>query len=309
MGFINAIPGAVAQGLIWGLFAIGLYISYKILDIADLTVDGSICTGACVLAMLMSKGVNVFVCIIAAFFAGAIAGAITGLFHTAMGIPAILSGILTQLILWSVNLKILGKANVSISARKYSVLLSSLDNINAIIVSVAFCALIIVGLYLFFYTEIGFSLKSTGDNEAMSRAQGVNTSFNKVLGLAISNGIIAVSGALLAQYQGFADINMGRGAIVIGLAAIIIGLSVSLKIKPNFVVSLIGVVGGGIVYYLVYTFVIFLGLDTDLLKMLSAIVVAVFLALPYLKSKYFSKVKSVEAANDTQVVDGGDENA
>lgn len=303
MGFINAIPGAVAQGLIWGLFAIGLYISFKILDIADLTVDGSICTGACVLAMLMSKGVNVYLCILAAFLAGAIAGTVTGLFHTAMGIPAILSGILTQLILWSVNLKILGKANVSISARKYPVLLSSIDNLTAIIVSVIFCALMIVGLYLFFYTELGFSLKSTGDNEAMSRAQGVNTSFNKVLGLAISNGIIAVSGALLAQYQGFADINMGRGAIVIGLAAIIIGLSVSLKIKPNFVVSLIGVVGGGIVYYLVYTFVIFLGLDTDLLKMLSAIVVAIFLALPYLKSTYFTKAKV------QNVTSGGDENA
>ncbi len=306
MGFLNAIPGAVAQGLIWGLFAIGLYISYKILDIADLTVDGSICTGACVLAMLMSKGVNVFVCILAAFVAGALAGTVTGLFHTAMGIPPILAGILTQLMLWSVNLKILGKANVSISARKYPVLLSSLNNINAIVVSVIFCAVIIVGLYLFFYTEIGFSLKSTGDNEAMSRAQGVNTSLNKVLGLAISNGIIAVSGALLAQYQGFADINMGRGAIVIGLASIIIGLSVSLRIKPNFVVSLIGVVGGGIVYYLVYTFVIFLGLDTDLLKMLSAIVVAVFLALPYLKSKYFTKVKNVK---EVKSASGGDENA
>ena len=310
MGFINAMPGAIAQGLIWGLFAIGLYISYKILDIADLTVDGSICTGACVLAVLMSKGVNVYLCILAAFLAGAAAGAVTGLFHTAMGIPPILSGILTQLILWSVNLKILGKANVSISSRKYPVLLSSIDNVSAIIVSVIFCALTIVGLYLFFYTEVGFSLKSTGDNEAMSRAQGVNVNLNKVIGLAISNGIIAVSGALLAQYQGFADINMGRGAIVIGLAAIIIGLSVSLKIKPNFVVSLIGVVGGGIVYYLVYTFVIFLGLDTDLLKALSAVVVAIFLALPYLKAKYFNKAKGLDA-DKTEVANaqGGNANA
>lgn len=303
-------PGAIAQGLIWGLFAIGLYISYKILDIADLTVDGSICTGACVLAVLMSKGVNVYLCILAAFIAGAIAGAITGLFHTAMGIPPILSGILTQLILWSVNLKILGKANVSISSRKYPVLLSSIDNVSAIIVSVIFCALTIVGLYLFFYTEVGFSLKSTGDNEAMSRAQGVNVNLNKVIGLAISNGIIAISGALLAQYQGFADINMGRGAIVIGLAAIIIGLSVSLKIKPNFVVSLIGVVGGGIVYYLVYTFVIFLGLDTDLLKALSAVVVAIFLAIPYLRAKYFNKVKGLDAdKTEVDTAQGGNANA
>ncbi len=298
MGFINALPGAIAQGLIWGLFAIGLYISYKILDIADLTVDGSICTGACVLAVMMANGVNVYICLLAAFVAGAIAGAITGLFHTAMGIPAILSGILTQLMLWSINLKILGKANVSISARKYPVILSSIDNVEAIIVLLIFCVLLIVGLYFFFYTEIGFSLKSTGDNEDMSRAQGINVNFNKVLGLAISNGIVALSGALLAQYQGFADINMGRGAIVIGLAAIIIGLSISLKIKPNFVVSLIGVVGGGIIYYLVYTFVIWLGLDTDLLKMLSALVVAMFLALPYLKKKYLTKQRIFADASE-----------
>lgn len=304
MGFLNALPGAVAQGLIWGLFAIGLYISYKILDIADLTVDGSVCTGACVLAVLLTKGVNIYLCLIAAFVAGAIAGAVTGLFHTAMGIPPILSGILTQLILWSLNLKILGKANLAISARKYPVLLSSMDNWKAIVVSMIFCILVIVGLYLFFYTEVGFSIKSTGDNEHMSRAQGVNVNFNKVLGLAISNGIIALSGALLAQYQGFADINMGRGAIVIGLAAIIIGLSVSMKIMPNFVVSLIGVVSGGIAYYLVYTFVIFLGLDTDLLKMLSAIVVAIFLAVPYLKKKYFTKQRIFEDANaKTEEVD------
>ena len=296
MAFLNAIPGAVAQGLIWGLFAIGLYISYKILDIADLTVDGSICTGACVLAALLTRGVSVYICLIAAFVAGAIAGCVTGLFHTAMGIPPILSGILTQLILWSLNLKILTKATLVISARKYHVVLSSMDTWKAIVVAMIFCILVIVGLYLFFYTERGFSIKATGDNEHMSRAQGINVSFNKVLGLAISNGIIALSGALLAQYQGFADINMGRGAIVIGLAAIILGLSVSLKIMPNFVVSLIGVACGGIAYYLVYTFVIFLGLDTDLLKMLSAILVALFLAAPYLKKKYFSKQRIFEDA-------------
>ncbi len=294
MGFLNALPGAVAQGLIWGLFAIGLYISYKILDIADLTVDGSICTGGCVLVALMTRGVNVYLAVLAAFLAGALAGVLTGLFQTALGIPAILSGILTQLMLWSVNLKILGgKANVSLSARKYGdkILLSSLDNISAIIVSLVFCVCVIVLLYLFFYTEIGFSLKSTGDNENMSRAQGVNVNFNKVLGIAISNGLVALSGALLVQYQGFADINMGRGAIVIGLAAIVIGLSVSLRIKPNFVVSLIGVVGGAIIYYLVYTIVIRLGVDTDLLKMLSAVIVAAFLATPYVKKTYFSRRK------------------
>ena len=289
MGFINALPGAIAQGLIWGLFAIGLYISFKILDIADLTVDGSICTGACVTAVLVSNGVNIFLAILLSFVAGAAAGAVTGLFHTAMGIPPILAGILTQLILWSVNLKILGGANMPLSARKHFVLLSQMNNYAAIATAVIFLAVIILVTWWFFFTEIGFTIKSTGDNEKMSKAQGVNVDFIKVLGLAISNGIIALSGSLLAQYQGFADINMGRGAIVIGLAAIIIGLSVSLKIKPNFVVSLIGVVGGAIAYYLVYNFVIWLGLDTDLLKMLSAIVVAVFLAAPYIKSRYFAK--------------------
>ncbi|MBO5269838.1 MAG: ABC transporter permease [Clostridia bacterium] len=291
MGFINALPGAIAQGLIWGLMAIGLYISYKILNIADLTVDGSICTGACVCAILLSKGVNVFVCLILAFLAGALAGFFTGICHTLMGIPPILAGILTQLILWSLNLKILGKANLPISSRNHFVLLSSLNEWASIGVGVLFIVVVIVSLFLFFYTEVGLSVKSTGDNADMSEAQGVNVKFNKVLGLAISNGIVALSGALLAQYQGFADINMGRGAIVIGLAAIIIGLSVSLKIKPNFVVSLIGVVCGAIAYYFVYTFVIWLGLDTDLLKMLSAIVVTIFLAVPYWKREFLTKPK------------------
>jgi len=309
MGFLNALPGAIAQGLIWGIMAIGLYISYKILDIADLTVDGSICTGACVCTILIINGVNVFLAMLLAFLAGALAGALTGLFHTLMGIPPILSGILTQLILWSLNLKILGQANVSVSARSYNVLLSSINNPMAIVVTLAFCVFIIVALFLFFYTEIGLSVKSTGDNADMSEAQGINVKFNKVLGLAISNGLVALSGALLAQYQGFADINMGRGAIVIGLAAIIIGLSVSLKIRPNFVVSLIGVVGGSVAYYLVYTFVIWLGLDTDLLKMLSALVVAIFLALPYLKSEYFTKPKIPAELVSAQKEDGGDGNA
>ena len=306
MGFINALPGAVAQGLIWGLFAIGLYISYKILNIADLTVDGSICTGACVCAVLIKGGVNVAIAVVVAFLAGALAGVVTGLFHTAMGIPPILAGILTQLMLWSVNLKILGGANLSVNSRVNFVLLSSLNNYQAIIVSLLFCILAIVALYLFFYTELGFTLKSTGDNEHMSKAQGVNVSFNKVLGLAISNGIIALSGALLAQYQGFADINMGRGAIVIGLAAIIIGLSVSLKIKPNFVVSLIGVCGGSIVYYLVYTFIIWLGFDTDLLKMLSAILVAIFLAIPSWQSR---RAMTRGGRGAKQKREGGDKNA
>ncbi len=302
MAFLNALPGAVAEGLIWGLMAIGVYISYKILDIADLTVDGSICTGACVCAMLMAGGCPAIIAVLVAFLAGMLTGVLTGLLHTALGIPAILSGILTQLILYSVNLTILGgKSLATIDPRANTLLLNMSDNPLSIVVMVAIIAIVIVGLWLFFYTEVGLTLKSTGDNPDMSRAQGINVKLNKVIGLALSNGIVALAGSLLAQYKGSANINDGRGAIVIGLAAIFIGLSVSLKIKPNFVVSLIGVVGGGIIYYIVYNFVILLGLKTDFLKMLSAIIVAIFLAVPYIKSEYFAS-KKTEAA-------GGGENA
>ena len=303
MFFLNALPGAVAEGLIWGLMAIGVYVSYKILDIADLTVDGSICTGACVCAVLITSGVPAWISVIIAFIAGALTGIMTGLFHTAVGIPSILAGILSQLILYSVNLSILGgKSLVSFVGGTHKLILSMSDNIAAIITAALIIVGAIVALWLFFYTEVGLTLKSTGDNPDMSRAQGVNVDFNKVLGLAISNGIVALAGALLAQYKGSANINDGRGAIVIGLAAIFIGLSVSLKIKPNFVVSLIGVVCGGIVYYIIYNFVVLLGLKTDYLKMLSALIVAVFLAVPYLKGKYFTKQKMVAEV-------GGDENA
>mgnify|MGYP003292999139 CR=1 FL=1 len=292
MAFLYALPGAVAEGLIWGLMAIGVYISFKILDIADLTVDGSICTGACVFAALLAVGVPVWLCMVLAFLAGAAAGTVTGLLHAALGIPAILAGILTQLMLYSVNLLTLGgKSLMAVDHRAHKLLLHMSDNPHAILAAGLLVALTIVALWRFFYTEFGLTLKSTGDNPHMSRAQGVNVKFNRVLGLAISNAIVALAGALLAQYKGSANINDGRGAIVIGLAAIFIGLSVSLKIKPNFVCSLIGVVGGGIVYYIVYNFVILLGLKTDYLKMLSALIVALFLAVPYLKAEYFTKPK------------------
>ena len=310
MAFLYALPGAVAEGLIWGLMAIGLYISYKILDIADLTVDGSICTGACVCAVLLGHGVSVGVAVLIAFLAGALAGIVTGLLHAALGIPSILAGILTQLMLYSVNLCIMGgKSLVAVDPRANSLLVHMSNNPRSILVMAVLVTLLIIGLWLFFYTEVGLTLKSTGDNPDMSRAQGVNVNFNKVLGLAIANGIVALAGALLAQYKGSASINDGRGAIVIGLAAIFIGLSVSLKIKPNFVVSLIGVIGGGIVYYIVYNFVILLGLKTDYLKMLSAIIVALFLAVPYLKSEYFTKPKLplAEASGDQN--EGGKANA
>ncbi|MBQ7859022.1 MAG: ABC transporter permease, partial [Faecalibacterium sp.] len=290
MVFLNALPGAVAQGLIWGLVAIGVYISYKILDMADMTVDGSICTGGCVCAVLITNGVPAWLSVLVAFAAGALTGVVTGLQHTVLGVPSILAGILTQLILYSVNLAILGgKSLISFVGGTHNLLLSMSNNPMAIVTAGGIIAATIVLLWLFFYTELGLTIKSTGDNPDMSRAQGVDVSFNKVLGLAVSNGIVALAGALLAQYKGSANINDGRGAIVIGLAAIFIGLSVSLKIKPNFVVSLIGVVGGSIVYYMIYNFVIMLGLKTDYLKMLSALIVILFLAAPYLKGEYFSK--------------------
>lgn len=312
MAFLYALPGAVAQGLIWGLMAIGVYISYKILDIADLTVDGSICTGGCVCAVLLASGVPAWVAVLAALLAGALTGVVTGLLHTGLGIPSILAGILTQLMLYSVNLAILdGRSLLAIDPRANDLLIHMSDNNSAMIVLGIVVAVTIFVLYQFFYTEVGLTLKSTGDNPDMSRAQGVDVNRNKVIGLAIANGIVAMAGALLAQYKGSANINDGRGAIVIGLAAIFIGLSVSLKIKPNFVVSLIGVVGGGIIYYIVYNFVILLGLKTDYLKMLSAIIVALFLGIPYIKGMYLTKQKDLRPSDLTPKTreKGGDGNA
>ncbi len=294
MAFLNALPGAVAQGLIWGIMAVGVYLTFKVLDIADLTVDGSITTGACVCAILLSNGTNVWVALIAAFLAGALAGLVTALFHTFMGIPAILAGILTQLMLWSINLKILGQANMPVSARTLPVLLTQLKVNTAICIGLGFVAVIIAALYWFFGTEYGSGVRATGCNPRMAKAQGINVNFNKSFGLVLSNGLVALSGALLAQYQGFADINMGKGAIVIGLAAVIIGtaaVSWIPKYGKNFAMQLFGVVLGGVIYYIVYQLVISLGLDTDLLKMLSALVVAVFLGVPYLRKRYsFSKI-------------------
>lgn len=292
---INALPGAVAQGLIWGIMAIGVYLTYRILDIADLTVDGSLGTGGAVCIMLMLTGHNVWVSLAGAVIAGMLAGLVTGILHTFMGIPAILSGILTQLALWSVNLKIMGKSNQALNVDKYNLLVSlryikgvSIFKNTIVIVAIMIVVLIAI-LYWFFGTELGCSIRATGCNSNMARAQGINTNFNKVLGLMISNGLVALSSALLAQYQGFADINMGRGAIVIGLAAVIIGEAIFGRIFRNFALTLLSVGFGAVIYYLVLQVVIWLGVDTDLLKMFSAIVVAIFLAIPYWKSRYFAK--------------------
>lgn len=309
MAFMYALPGAVAEGLIWGLMGIGVYLSFKILNLADMTVDGSIVTGACVCAVMLAGGYPVWLSVFAAFCAGALAGLVTGLLHSALGIPSILAGILTQLMLYSVNLCILGgKSLVAINPRANNLLVHMSNNPRSILVMVIIVAAAIIGLWQFFYTEFGLTIKSTGDNPDMSRAQGVNVKLTRVVGLAISNAIVALAGALLAQYKGSANINDGRGAIVIGLAAIFIGLSVSLKIKPNFVVSMIGVVFGGIIYYIVYNFVILLGLKTDFLKMLSAVIVAVFLTVPYLKREYFTRQRELQPF-DTEARNGGEENA
>ena len=297
MSLITALPGAAAQGLIWGIMAIGVYITFRILDIADLTVDGTLCTGGAVCIMMMLSGHNVWVSMLAATGAGLLAGLATGIFHTFMGIPAILAGILTQLSLYSVNLKIMGKANQAINVDKFNLLVSlrrvkgvSLTQNTLFIVAIMIVILIAI-LYWFFGTELGCSLRATGCNPSMSRAQGINTDRNKVLALMLSNGLVALSGALLTQYQGFADINMGRGSIVIGLAAVIIGEAIFGRIFRNFALKLLSVVFGSILYYLVLQVVIWMGIDTDLLKMLSALVVALFLAFPYWKGKYFTKAK------------------
>ena len=299
----GALPGACAQGLIWGIMAIGVYLTYRILDVADLTVDGSFGTGGAVCVMCLLSGMNVWAALFVALLAGLATGLVTGLLHTFMGIPAILAGILTQLALYSINLKIMGKANQSINVDKYDLLLSlrwvkEFALHNPIVMVILVTAALIGVLYWFFGTELGCGIRATGSNPAMSRAQGINTSFNVVLGLAVSNGLVALSGALLSQYQGFADVSMGRGAIVIGLAAVIIGEVVFGKIFRNFALKLTASVIGAIIYYIVMNFVLRMGLSTDDLKLLTALVVAVFLTIPYWKGKYFTKVPVKKGGKD-----------
>ncbi len=293
---LNALPGACAQGLVWGIMAIGVYITYKVLDLADLTVDGTMATGGAVCVMMMLSGYSAGVSLFVAFLVGMAAGLVTGLFHTLMGIPAILSGILTQLGLYSINLRILdGKANQAISVDKYDLVVSlrwvkeSLFYKNTIFITALFIIIIIAILYWFFGTELGCAIRATGNNSNMSRAQGINTDLCKILGLMLSNGIVAFSSGLCAQYQGFADVNSGRGAIVIGLAAVIIGQVVFGKIRGNFAFKLLSVAFGAVIYYIVLQIVMWLGLNSNDLKLLSALVVAVFLAIPYLKGRYFAK--------------------
>ena len=302
MKLLNALPGAVSQGVIWGIMAIGVYITYRILDVADLTVDGSIATGGAVAAVLIISGCNAWVALVAAFVVGMLTGLVTGVFHTWMGIPAILSGILTQLALYSINLRIMdSKANQAVGVDKYPLMVSQrfvrdLSLKNPLPVLLLFTFAVIALLYWFFGTERGCAIRATGSNPAMSRAQGINTNFNIVLGLAVSNGLVALSGALLSQYQGFADVGMGRGAIVIGLAAVIIGEVIFGKLFTNFGLKLLAVSIGAVIYYFVLQIVLQLGLNTNDLKLITALIVALFLAIPYWKGKMFhGKAKKEES--------------
>lgn len=300
LALLRSLPGACAQGLIWGLLALGVYITYKLLDFADLTVDGSMATGGAVAVMLIRAGMNPWLALIFAFLAGMAAGFITGMLHTALGIPGILASILTQISLYSINLNILGSSNQAVSVDKYSLVVSlryisdsTASKIRMFTTCILFCVVLVAILYWYFGTEQGHAIRATGCNRQMARAQGINTDFHTVLALMISNGLVGLSGGLYAQYQGAADVNMGRGAIVIGLAAVIIGDVLFGKMcagkKIAFAYTLLSVIAGAILYYLVLSVVLWLKFPSDDLKLFSAIVVAIFLSIPYLKAKHSRK--------------------
>ena len=300
LALLRSLPGACAQGLIWGLLALGVYITYKLLDFADLTVDGSMATGGAVAVLLIRAGMNPWLALIFAFLAGMAAGFITGMLHTALGIPGILASILTQISLYSINLNILGSSNQAVSVDKYSLVVSlryisdsTASKIRMFTTCILFCVVLVAILYWYFGTEQGHAIRATGCNRQMARAQGINTDFHTVLALMISNGLVGLSGGLYAQYQGAADVNMGRGAIVIGLAAVIIGDVLFGKMcagkKIAFAYTLLSVIAGAILYYLVLSVVLWLKFPSDDLKLFSAIVVAIFLSIPYLKAKHSRK--------------------
>ncbi len=292
----NSLPGAFAQGLIWGIMAIGVYLTYRVLDFSDLTVDGSLATGGGVFIISLTSGKSMVVSLLMAVLAGIICGLVTGLFNTLLGIPPILAGILTQIGLYSINLKILDGSNLPISVRNYKLLVSLAYLTDSLIVLVILTIAIIAFLYWFFGTEKGCSIRATGCNPNMARAQGINTNVNKVIGLCISNGLVGLAGALLAQYSGAADVNMGRGSIVTGLAAVIIGEAIFGKIFKNFALKLLSVSFGAILYYIIIQLILWFEIDPNLLKAFQSIVVAVFLAIPYIKAKYFSKPKKIKTA-------------
>lgn len=296
LSLFRAIPGSIAQGMIWGVMALGVYITFRLLDFADLTVDGSIATGAAVSVMLIRAGVSPLATLPIAFLAGALAGMVTGLLNTALGIPGILASILTQISLYSINLNIMGKANQPVSVDNYPLVVSlryvtdgSVSRLLFFLGMIVFLLALIAVMYWYFGTEQGHAIRATGCNSNMARAQGINTNFIKVLALMISNGLVGLCGALYGQFQGASDVNMGRGAIVIGLAAVIIGEVLfgkfASKRKLAFAFTLASVILGAVIYYMVYQFVLWLKMPSEDMKLFSAIVVAIFLAIPYLKEK------------------------
>ena len=292
-GFFNTLPSVLDQGMIWGIMAIGVFITFRILNFADLTVDGSFATGGCVFGILVAGHVPVAVAFLIAFLAGALAGLITAIFHCYLGIPGILAGILTQLMLWSVNYKILGQATLPIKSRDaYISMNASLGVYTTIPIVLGIAIGVILLLYWFFGTKYGSSIRATGANESMARTNGININFRKIVALMISNGIVAFSGAILARFQGSADINMGRGAIVIGLAAIVIGTTLFGRLSKNFGVTQGFVLVGAIIYFFVFQLIVYVTNEPELLKMLSAIVVAIFLAVPYIKDVYVKNALS-----------------
>ncbi len=295
---LSALPGNVAQGVIWGIMALGVYMTYKLLNFADLSVDGSFATGGAVTVILMTSGFNHGSALFIAFLAGVAAGVATGLLHTVLGIPDILAGILTQISLYSINLNIMGgKANTALSVDKFNLVVSLRYIPQSILIAAIMALAIILIMYWFFGTEMGSAIRATGTNLAMAKAQGINISLVKIISLALSNGVVAFAGGLLAQYQGFADINMGRGAIVIGLAALIIGevlYNAFFSKKNSFFLTLLFVIVGGIIYYIIIGVVLWLKMPTNDLKLFTAIIVAICLAIPYLKgqaSSSFVKAK------------------
>lgn len=307
MNLLAAMPGCIAQGLIWGIMALGVYVTFRLLDFADLTVDGSFATGGAVTIMLTLAGYPVGVSLFIAVLAGLAAGTVTGLLHTVLGIPPILAGILLQIALYSVNLHIMGmSANQAINVNNYQLLISSRYIVPAIITGIIFAALLMALLYWFFGTELGSAIRSTGCNPSMSKANGININVMKVLALAISNGIVCLAGGLMAQYQGYSDVNMGRGAIVIGLAAVIIGEVFGDAIvgkKMNFILRMLFVTLGGVIYYIVIGIVLWLKLNSNDLKLFTAIIVAIFLAVPYLKGKNANSFGKAAKASETAVND------
>lgn len=287
-----AIQGAVSQGLIWGVMALGVYITFKILNYADMTCDGSFALGGAVSAALtVMAGWNPFLSLAAAAIAGMLAGAVTGLLHTKCKIPAILSGILTMISLYSINLRIMGKANIpllgedTIITKIINILpgaFTSFVNINAwvtMFIGIVFSIGLIAALYWFFGTEVGAAIRATGNNEDMVRALSGNTDVMKILGLVIGNGLVSLSGGLVTQSQGYADVGMGTGTIVIGLASIVIGEALFGK-RFSFAYKLMSVIVGSILYRIIIAFVLQLGLNTDDLKLLTGIIVAVALSVP-----------------------------